>query len=123
VVLGDFNILEPNHQPRYPIFRPFEYGFYEWFEQHGYRDAYRHLHPDDQEYSWVGRTGDGYRYDHAFVSRTLDSLVISSSYVHEPRTTVRISDHSGLSLRLALPDLERLVVSDPTVVPEPDVLF
>jgi exodeoxyribonuclease-3 len=27
VLLGDLNILGPDHQPRYPFFTPFEYGF------------------------------------------------------------------------------------------------
>lgn len=71
IVLGDFNILEPHHVPAYRFFQPFEYGFYEWFGRHGYRDAVRYLHPHAAEYSWVGRTGDGYRYDHAHVSAGL----------------------------------------------------
>jgi exodeoxyribonuclease III len=37
-------------------------------------DAFRHLHPHACEYSWVGRTGDGYRYDHAFCSQALRDL-------------------------------------------------
>ena len=123
VVLGDFNILEPDHTPRYSTFRPFEYGFYRWFGDNGYRDAFRHLHPDAPEYSWVGRTQDGYRYDHVFVSGPLTGTVQECVYVHEPRTDTRLSDHSGLSLRLALAGDEPLVVSDPTAPPEPETLF
>jgi hypothetical protein len=26
--LGDLNVLEPNHEPHYPFFAPFEYDFY-----------------------------------------------------------------------------------------------
>jgi exodeoxyribonuclease-3 len=26
--LGDLNVLEPDHQPRYKLFAPFEYEFY-----------------------------------------------------------------------------------------------
>ena len=123
VVLGDFNILEPDHDPKYPTFRPFEYEFYRWFGDNGYQDAFRHLYPGDREYSWVGRTNDGYRYDHAFVSDPLISAVEDCAYVHEPRTATRLSDHSGLTLRLALAGEEPLVVSDPTVLPEPETLF
>jgi len=79
VVLGDFNILEPDHDPKYPTFRPFEYEF----GDNGYQDAFRHLYPGDREYSWVGRTNDGYRYDHAFVSDSLISAVEDCAYVHE----------------------------------------
>ncbi|QMU73938.1 endonuclease/exonuclease/phosphatase [Streptacidiphilus sp. P02-A3a] len=123
VVLGDFNILEPDHDPRYATFRPFEYGFYSWLGDNGYHDAFRRLHPGDREYSWVGRTNDGYRYDHAFVSDPLSGLVDDCTYVHEPRTVTRLSDHSGLSLRLAVAGDEPLVVFDPTVLPEPETLF
>ncbi|WP_405793216.1 endonuclease/exonuclease/phosphatase family protein [Streptomyces sp. NBC_01506] len=103
VVIGDFNILEPDHSPRYGFFKGFEYGFYNWLGEVGYADAYRELHPDSLEYSWVGRTGDGYRYDHAHVSADLRTGLRSCSYVHGPRTCEnRLTDHSALTLSLAL---------------------
>ena len=46
VLLGDLNVLEPSHQPRYPFFVPFEYDFYRALgADHGLLDAFRHLHP------------------------------------------------------------------------------
>lgn len=103
VVMGDLNVLEPGHVPRYRFFSPFEYEFYNWFESALYVDAFRALHPDVLDYSWVGRTGDGYRYDHAHVSGQLADRLRGCSYVHEPRTMEgRLTDHSALSLRLAL---------------------
>jgi exodeoxyribonuclease III len=123
VVIGDFNILEPDHQPRYPFFRPFEYDFYRWLGEAGYRDAFRLRHPAATEYSWVGRTGDGYRYDHAFVSGALEGEVGGCAYVHETRTQTRLTDHSGLSLQLSLLGAPRLLISNPTAAPEPDTLF
>lgn len=122
IVTGDFNILEPHHQPRYRFFRPFEYEFYTWLIRAGYRDAFRLLHPTTNEYSWTGRTGDGYRYDHAFVSTDLAALVAECGYVHEPRTT-RLTDHSALALQLSVAAPEPLLVSDPTTRPESAVLF
>ena len=96
IVAGDLNILEPGHQPRYPFFAPFEYDFYQALAgTHGLTDAFRHLHPDDAEYSWVGRTGDGYRYDHAFCSRPLCDLITDCRYLHQPRQD-KLSDHSAL---------------------------
>ncbi len=95
IVAGDFNILEPDHVPRYSTFEEWEYDFYRWLAQHQLRDAFRHLHPKDQEYSWVGRMGDGYRYDHCFVSSNLLPLVCTCSYLHTPRLE-RLSDHSAL---------------------------
>lgn len=100
----------------------FGYEFYNWLGDAGYRDAFRLLHPSAAEYSWVGRTGDGYRYDHAFTSAALADQVDACDYVHEPRTA-RLTDHSGLSLQLAMSPLEPLLVSDPIVTPEPETLF
>jgi len=114
LVIGDFNVLEPDHVPRYRFFKPFEYQFYRWFTEAGYTDAFRTLHPGALEYSWVGRTGDGYRYDHAHVSARLASSVRSCSYVHEVRTgPYRLTDHSALSLSLALRPVAPRPVSAP----------
>ncbi len=123
LIMGDFNILEPGHVPRYPIFKPFEYLFYMWLGQVGYRDAFRLLHPADTAYSWVGRTGDGYRYDHAFVAcKTADSVTVCA-YDHGPRTDIGLTDHSALSLQLDQPRVTPLLVSDPTAAQEAETLF
>jgi exodeoxyribonuclease-3 len=123
VLLGDLNILEPGHKPRYPFFVPFEYDFYQALaDTYDLADAFRHLHPDEAEYSWVGRTGDGYRYDHAFCSRQLARFVTSCQYVHQPRSD-KLSDHSALTLHLDLAAPQGLDVDDPAAVGEPDTLF
>ncbi len=123
ILLGDLNILEPGHQPRYPFFAPFEYDFYRALAStHGLTDAFRGVHPDAAEYSWVGRTGDGYRYDHAFCSWQLAGLVTSCQYLHEPRSH-KLSDHAALTLHLDLAAPEALAVTDPTAVGEPATLF
>jgi len=120
IVLGDFNVLEPAHTPRYRFFAPFEYEFYEWFGAAGYSDAFRAQHPDALEYSWVGRTGDGYRYDHAHVSAGLRDALRGCSYVHDPRTDRdRLTDHSALSLRLAVVPMAPLPVVDVLPAEEP----
>lgn len=117
LLLGDLNILEPDHQPRYNFFAPFEYDFYRaLLDRHGLVDAFRQLHPDAREYSWVGRTGDGYRYDHAFCSVALAPNLLACDYLHEPRST-RLSDHSGLTVRLALEPPESLLTSGPASGP------
>jgi exodeoxyribonuclease-3 len=65
ILLGDLNVVEPDHQPRYRFFAPFEYAFYRQLtDDCSLIDAFRALHPEKIEHSWVGRTGDGYRYDH-----------------------------------------------------------
>ncbi len=122
VLLGDLNIVEPDHQPRYRFFQPFEYAFYRRLEDLGLVDAFRYLHPGRVEHSWVGRTGDGYRYDHAFVSKALLDGRDGCAYLHQPRE-LRLSDHSALTLRLRVRRPARLVVSDPAVSPASPSLF
>ncbi|MGW6391265.1 endonuclease/exonuclease/phosphatase [Streptomyces sp. NPDC055103] len=117
VVLGDFNVLEPTHVPRYRFFAPFEYEFYSWFGSAGYTDAFRDQHPETLDYSWVGKTGDGYRYDHAFVSAGLVAGLRGCAYVHEPRTMPdRLTDHSALAVELSVTAVEPLPVTDPVPV-------
>jgi exodeoxyribonuclease-3 len=123
VVLGDLNVIEPDHEPAYNSFRWFEYDFYRGLtDRHGLVDAYRHLNPDRVEHSWIGRTGDGYRYDHAHCSKELAAELVECEYVHEPRTT-RLTDHSGLSLRFACGAGTRLDTSDAFEAASPPTLF
>ncbi len=103
LLLGDLNVIEPDHRPGYPFFAPFEYDFYRALaDPHRLTDAFRRLHPRDAEYSWAGRRGDGYRYDHAFVSDSLSGQVIACDYLHQPRDD-GLSDHSALTMHLAIP--------------------
>lgn len=95
IFCGDLNILEPNHVPQYPFFETWEYESYSKLINYQLYDAFRHLHPDKNEYSWVGRTNDGYRYDHCFVSPDLLPFIKNCYYLHEPRLQ-RLSDHSAL---------------------------
>jgi exodeoxyribonuclease-3 len=114
ILLGDLNILEPGHRPHYSFFRPFEYDFYTRLRQVGLVDAFRLLHPHADAYSWVGKTGDGYRYDHAFVSAALVSQVADCSYHDGCRTGENaFTDHSGLAVHLTCPAPRPLLVSEP----------
>jgi exodeoxyribonuclease III len=123
LLLGDLNILEPGHQPHYPFFAPFEYDFYRARTgRHHMTDAFRHLYPGEDDYSWVGRTGDGYRYDHAFCADALRDHITACHYLHEPRHD-RLSDHSALSLRLSLAPPRPLATSDPVTALAPMPLF
>lgn len=99
IVCGDFNVLEPDHNPHYLFFQDWEYDFYRQLSDHQLNDAWRFLHPSKQEYSWIGKTGDGYRYDHCFVSNALLPAIKNSFYLHEPRLQ-KLSDHSALVTEL-----------------------
>jgi exodeoxyribonuclease-3 len=123
VFLGDLNILEPGHRPHYSFFAPFEYDFYRALcADHGFVDAFRQLHPDAVEHSWVGRTGDGYRYDHVFCSAALAPSITGCEYLHQPREE-RLSDHSALTVSLTLRPSSALPVSDPVAAVTPATLF
>ena len=95
VFCGDFNILEPDHVPHYTKFEEWEYEFYERLGQIGLSDAFRLLNHDKTEYSWVGNRGEGYRYDHLFISANLLPRIVNCRYLHDPRED-GLSDHSGM---------------------------
>lgn len=99
VIMGDFNILDRDHFPHYSNFFEWEYGFYDKLIKLGYLDAFRYCHPNQQEYSWVGRTKFGYRYDYCFVSSDLEKNILNCEYIHETRE-IRITDHSAIFIEL-----------------------
>lgn len=101
IFCGDLNVLEPNHVPYYNYFKDWEYGFYRDLAKYQFKDAFRDLHSDAEEHSWFGRSGNGYRYDHCFVSNDLNNTVQECYYLHEPRET-KLSDHSAMILELNL---------------------
>jgi exodeoxyribonuclease-3 len=101
IFCGDLNILEPDHDPHYSFFENWEYDFYSNLSSFYLKDVYRYFNPTTKDYSWVGRTGDGYRYDHFFASNNLIPKIIACEYIHEPREK-RLSDHSGLICRMKL---------------------
>ena len=100
IFCGDFNILDSNHIPHYSTFLDWEYRFYDFFIKMKYIDAFRHCYPLLNEYSWVGRTNDGYRYDYFFVSESLVERIDNCIFLHETRTTNKITDHSAVLLTL-----------------------
>lgn len=99
VIMVDFNILDRDHRPHYSNFFEWEYAFYDALIALNYRDAFRYCYPGRQEYSWVGRTNDGYRYDYCFVSGALEKNILHCDYIHESRE-IRITDHSAISVEL-----------------------
>lgn len=101
VLLGDLNVIERDHLPRYPSFRSWEYEVFDKMTAFGLRDVYSELHPGVQAHSWIGRKGAGYRYDYAFVSAPLLDSVRSCEYLHQPRS-LGISDHAALLMTMDL---------------------
>ncbi|MBX2817105.1 MAG: endonuclease/exonuclease/phosphatase family protein [Saprospiraceae bacterium] len=65
----------------------------------GMADAYRHLHGSVKEFSWFSHGGNGYRYDHSYVSEALLPIVDECYYDHAPRES-GLSDHAPMILVL-----------------------
>lgn len=101
VVMGDLNILDRNHIPHYSTFFEWEYSFYDKIISEGYIDAYLYCNHGKQEYSWVGRTNDGYRYDYSFVSANLKDSISECKYIHDTRKN-GITDHSAIVMELEI---------------------
>ncbi|MFF8617942.1 endonuclease/exonuclease/phosphatase family protein [Streptomyces sp. NPDC015350] len=104
IVAGDLNVVERSHQPPHKVFGEWEYTFYDSFQTAGLTDSFRHLHPDKTAHSWYGRTGNGFRFDHIFVSTPHTDQVLACNYHQEARET-ELTDHAVMTLRLSLPDV------------------
>jgi len=68
-------------------------------EKKDYVDAFRHIHEQKEEYSWFSHQGNGYRYDHTYLSKNLLPIVKNCYYIHEWREE-GLSDHSPMVLEL-----------------------
>lgn len=123
VLTGDYNTITRTHHPSYKTFLAWEYDMHDRLADLGLHDATLHLHPGTQPHSWIGRTGDGYRYDYAHTATGLLPHVVASEYLHEPRTQVpALSDHAAVSLHLKVDAVNRLKVRD-VAEPEQATLF
>lgn len=99
VLGGDYNVIGRTHRPLHPGFLPFEFGLLEGLSERGLIDAYDCVAPGEQAYSWIGRTGDGYRYDYLHVGPGLANLIGTCSYMHETRQ-LGLTDHAAMTLTL-----------------------
>ena len=99
LLVGDLNVISREHEPKYSTFRTWEYDALDDLAGLDMVDVFAELHPGVQAHSWIGRTGNGYRYDYAFASRDLMGSVRECEYLHEPRES-GLSDHAALLLKL-----------------------
>ena len=113
VLGGDYNVIARTHQPLHAGFLPFEFELLERLEAHGLVDAFARCSPGEQAYSWIGRTGDGYRYDYFHVGRDLAVRIRACGYLHETRER-RLTDHAAVSLTVAVDGVRRRETSDPS---------
>jgi exodeoxyribonuclease-3 len=111
VMGGDYNVIARSHRPVYPGFLPLEFDLLEQLATYGLVDAHEHCSSGEQMYSWVGRTGDGYRYDYFHVGRELVPAIAGCAYLHETRE--RLTDHAAVTLTLSTVAAGRIPVTDP----------
>ena len=97
LVIGDFNLLDRHHVPRHGFFGEWEYAVFDTLSASGLVDAFRLVEPNRQEYSWIDRGGEGYRFDHCLVDRVVATKVRECSYLHETRQG-GLTDHSAMEL-------------------------
>lgn len=68
-------------------------------EKTGNADAFRYINGDVTAYSWFSHQGNGYRYDHIYVSEELLPVIKACDYLHKAREQ-KLSDHSPMYLTL-----------------------
>ncbi|MEU5092085.1 hypothetical protein [Streptomyces sp. NPDC021356] len=102
IVAGYLNVIERGHQPPHKVFGNWEYDFCDSFQAARLTDAFRHLHSGEVGHSWFGRSGNGFRFDHLFVSTPHAERVLSCDYHLEARDG-GLTDHAVMTLRLGLP--------------------
>lgn len=110
MLAGDYNVIDRTHTPRHRGFCDFELDFTDQLASLGLRDAFAVHAPGVQEHSWIGRTGEGYRYDYIHLGAALASVIDSCAYLHHTRHR-KLSDHAAVSLRLDVAVKARLDVA------------
>jgi hypothetical protein len=114
IIAGDLNIVEPEHIPHHRVFGTWEYDFYRSFCDAGLSDGYRTLHPDATEHSWLGRSGQGYRFDHVFLTTRHRAQISTCGYLHAPRHQ-GLTDHAAMTLTMSTENMQTAgILADPS---------
>jgi exonuclease III len=66
----------------------------------GWTDAWRTMHPESREFSWLHHSGSRFRIDHVLLSPALEGSATGASYRHRVRLD-GVSDHSALVVDIA----------------------
>lgn len=99
IVCGDLNIISKTHSPYYKFFQKWEFDFYDYLINNDFLDAYSYFNPGKKEYSWVGRTNNGYRYDYFFIAKKNLEYCSHCYFDHSTRFS-KLSDHSAIILEI-----------------------
>lgn len=96
ILAGDLNTVDRKHVPAYTIFKDWEYRFFDILQEVNMVDCFSLLNPKQQGYTWVGRTGNGYRYDYCFISSRLKNE-ITDCFCDETPVKLKLSDHLAVT--------------------------
>lgn len=99
IVIGDFNTGKHLIDERGTSFYCSEY--LSTLEENQMVDAFRKINGAVREYSWYSNSGNGFRIDHIFISKQIQSRIEECGYDHLPRDQ-KISDHSAMFVTLDL---------------------
>ena len=100
LLIGDLNVIPPDHQPLYRSTKLFEYEFfYRLITELHLTDLTSQVASADYVHTWVSHQGHGYRFDHALCDQLLAARVSECAFDHEPRLT-GITDHSAIRVVL-----------------------
>jgi len=98
LLIGDFNCGIPFVDSETKSF--YATHLFQQLLSDGWIDSWRSRHEEVREYTWYStQRSNGFRYDHALLSRDLDQSVASIGYDHDVRIN-KLSDHSLLVLDL-----------------------
>lgn len=111
-VIGDLNVIEPDHDPHIPAFRDHDYAFYTGLLDAGLRDAFRDQHPTGREHSWFSPRLGSQRLDHCLVS-TGAGDIRTCALDHSTRSN-DLSDHAALHTTLVLKSAQADARADDT---------
>ncbi|MEW9556330.1 endonuclease/exonuclease/phosphatase family protein [Nonomuraea sp. NPDC050783] len=120
VIGGDYNVIGADHRPFHAGFLPFEFRLLDTLRAEGLVDANERAGTESQPHSWIGRTGDGYRYDYIHVGAELADRLRGCRYLHETREA-NLTDHAAVEIQLAV-QADRLPC-EPVGGPDPLALF
>ncbi|WP_051325663.1 endonuclease/exonuclease/phosphatase family protein [Glycomyces tenuis] len=112
LLAGDFNVVAAD-SPQARTMMPFELEVLPRLAETGLVDLAAAADFADEP-TWVGRTGDRYRYDYVFAGTAIAECVAGVEFLHETRT-LGLTDHSAVRVRFKC-EADRLAVAGP--VPE-----
>lgn len=100
LLIGDLNVIPPDHQPLYRSTKLFEYEFfYRLTTELHMTDLTSEAPGAEYAHTWISHQGHGYRFDHALCDRRLAARITECAFDHEPRLT-GITDHSAIRVVL-----------------------